>query len=221
MEGIFLELKIVYDNTIFLKNIGLKSDWGFSCLIKTINETVLFDSGAKGNILLNNMKKLGIDPKGISKIVISHEHWDHNGGLKDLLAYLKKDIPIYRFNCIKSKKLICKTVSEPIKISKNVYSTGRMPGHPVDEQSLILMGKKGFFALAGCSHNDVKNILKKGKEYGKIIGIIGGLHGFSEFEILKNLDLICPTHCTKHIKEIKNRYPESYIPGGVGRKIEI
>lgn len=216
-----MELTIIYDNTVYKKDKNLKSDWGFSCLIKTSYENILFDTGAKGDILLNNIKILNIDPRKISKIVISHEHWDHNGGLEGLLPHLKKDIPIYRFNDIKSEKLIFNPISNPVKISENVFSTGRMKGEPVDEQSLILKGKKGYYALAGCSHNHVKNILKKGKEYGEIKGLIGGLHGFSEFEIIKNLDLICPIHCTKHIKEIKNLYPNSYISGGVGRKIEI
>ncbi len=216
-----MKIEIVYDNTIFEKDKKLKSGWGFSCLIRSKKEKILFDTGAKGKILLNNMETLGIDPSLISKIIISHEHWDHNGGLKKLKKTLNKEVKIYRF---KEKKTNNKTpiiVTESIKISENIYSTGKMKGNPVDEQSLILKGKKGLFALAGCSHNGVKNIINKTGKYGEIKGIIGGLHGFSEFEMLKELDLVCPTHCTKYIKKIKELYPEKYIEGGVGRKIEI
>ena len=56
-----MKLTIVYDNTIYKKAIGLKSDWGFACLVKTKKDMILFDTGAKGDILLDNMKKLGID----------------------------------------------------------------------------------------------------------------------------------------------------------------
>ncbi len=216
-----MDLIIVYDNTVFKKDKGLRSDWGFSCVIKTSFETILFDTGAKGDILLNNMKKLDINPKEISKIVISHEHWDHNGGLKELIAFLKNDISIYRFDDVKSEKLIFNYVTDPIKLSDDVYSTGRMNGNPVDEQSLVLKGKKGWYVLAGCSHNDVTKILEKAGEYGDIKGIIGGFHGFKEFSVLEEKELICPTHCTQHIKEIKNLFPDAYIAGGVGRKIEI
>ncbi len=216
-----MKLIIVYDNKVHNKNLNLKSDWGFSCIIKTDEETILFDTGGKSDILTNNMKILEIDPKTISKIVISHEHGDHNGGLKGLIAFLKKGTTIYRFNETKTEKNSFVSVTDPIKISEKIYSTGKMPGTPVDEQSLILKGKNGWFVLAGCSHNGVKNILNKAKEYGEIRGIIGGLHGFNEFSILKNMELICPTHCTKHIKEIKKLYSESFISGGVGRKIEI
>ena len=216
-----MNLLVLYDNTVYKKNLDLKSDWGFSCLIKSNEETVLFDTGAKGKILLKNMETLGIDPSTISKIVISHEHWDHNGGLKKLKKKLDKDVLIYRLGKIKTNNKFNILVTEPIKISKNIYSTGKMPGSPVDEQSLILKGKKGFYILAGCSHNGVKNILKKGKEYGKIIGIIGGLHGFKDFDLLKNLELICPTHCTKYKENIHNRYQDKTIEGGVGQTIEI
>ena len=55
-----MKLTIVYDNVVYKKDIGLKSDWGFSCLIETEDETVLFDTGTEGDILLNNMERLGI-----------------------------------------------------------------------------------------------------------------------------------------------------------------
>jgi len=64
-------------------------------LIETENENILFDTGAKGKILLNNIEKLDVDIEKISKIVISHEHWDHYGGLKALVP-LVRDIELYR-----------------------------------------------------------------------------------------------------------------------------
>ena len=65
------------------------------------------------------------------------------------------------------------------------------------------------------------NILKAAQQFGKLSGIIGGLHGFSELALLSDLELICPTHCTQHKEEIKKRYPQKYIEGGAGRIIEI
>lgn len=214
-------LTIVYDNTIYKKNLGLKSDWGFSCLIENKDELVLFDTGANGEILLNNMKKLNINFENISKIIISHEHYDHNGGLQKITSFLK-DVKVYRFKDEKQRDdidLIC--VNKPIKISDNIYSTGRMQGDPVDEQSLILKCRKGWFILAGCSHNKVKNIIKKAREYGDIKGIIGGFHGFSEFNILENMALICPTHCTKYKEKIYDTFPDKTKKGGVGKIFDL
>ena len=77
-----MRLKILYDNE---SEEGFISGWGFSCLIETGKRTILFDTGWDGNILLHNMDKLGVIREEIDTIVISHEHWDHLGGLTYLL----------------------------------------------------------------------------------------------------------------------------------------
>ena len=64
-------------------------------------------------------------------------------------------------------------------------------------------------------------IIKAASQFGKVYSIAGGLHGFNEFELFKDIDLICPCHCTQHIAEIKSLYPAKYIEGGVGKVIEF
>jgi 7,8-dihydropterin-6-yl-methyl-4-(beta-D-ribofuranosyl)aminobenzene 5'-phosphate synthase len=215
-----MRLTIVFDNTIFKKDIGLKSGWGFSCLVETKKDTILFDTGEDGNILLKNMEILGLDPKKISKIVISHEHYDHNGGLDSLLSILDK-AEIYRVKNVKSSNNLHFIYSEKnMQITENIYTTGRLKG-AVDEQSLILNGNNGWYLLVGCSHPGVGRILDTAKSYGDIVGIIGGLHGFNDFSLFNNLDLICATHCTQHKKEIHRLFPETTIKGGVGQIINI
>jgi len=215
-----MKLTIVYDNEVYKKSIGLKSDWGFSCLIETEDETILFDTGARGNILLGNMEKLGIDPGNIGKIVISHEHWDHSGGLK-ALTLLVGDIELYRLRKESpSRNMHLISAEYPREITEEVYTTGRLKG-PVDEHSLVLKGKKGWYVLVGCSHPGVEEILDAARQYGDIIGLIGGLHGFNNFSILEGLDFICPCHCTQHKKRINELFPNISIEGGVGRIIRI
>jgi len=216
-----MKLTIVYDNEVYEKGIGLKSDWGFSCLIETKEENILFDCGAKGNILLNNMQKLKLDPKDINKIVISHEHWDHKGGLKLLLPVIKNVQLCTLGKEDDTEKITIKNIKESQIISKGVYSTGNLSGSPVDEQSLVLEGKTGWCVLAGCSHSGVGNILHISKKFGKVVGLIGGLHGFNDFNILNDLNVICPCHCTKYKKQIKKMYPAKYVEGGVGRVFDI
>ncbi len=215
-----MKLTIMYDNDVYKKDIGLKSDWGFSCLIGTADEAILFDTGARGNILLSNMEKLGIDPRMISKIVISHEHWDHSGGLQALVP-LVGDVELYRLGKKSpSENMQLVSAEEPQEITEGMYTTGRLKG-PVDEQSLVLKGENGWYVLAGCSHPDVEKIIDAAKQYGNIVGLVGGLHGFNNFSILEDLDFICPCHCTQHKKMIKELFPRTYIKGGVGKIIEI
>ena len=73
----------------------------------------------------------------------------------------------------------------------------------------------------GCSHPGVVNILKAASKFGKVYALIGGLHGFNEFDLLKELELICPCHCTQYKSEIKELYPNKCIDGGAGKVISL
>jgi len=218
-----MELIIVYDNDIFTQGKGLKSDWGFSCLVKTKEDTILFDTGEKGEILLNNIKKLNINTKEITKIVLSHEHSDHCGGLDYLLPHLDK-IDLFRLNTDEKKYNNINLIKpeKPKEISKNIWTTGKIKG-VINEQSLVLKGKYGWFVLTGCSHPSVEKILDCAKKItnDKITGIIGGFHGFDKFTVVKDLDYIYPCHCTSHKKELKNVFPKKVNDCGVGKIINL
>jgi len=58
---------------------------GLAFLIETESGSVLFDTGQSGTVLLHNLELLGIEPKAISALAISHAHYDHAGGLPALL----------------------------------------------------------------------------------------------------------------------------------------
>ena len=204
---ICMNLTIVYDDEPS-DNPDLIADHGFSCWIESDDDVILFDTGSKGDILLHNLKHCGKDPSMISKIVISHEHYDHNGGLSLLLSRLHQ-AKVYRIDQRPSPSSIDTiAVNEPIHIAKGIFSTGRLPGNPLDEQSLILDVGDAVVALAGCSHSGVGNILEAAKQKGVVIGLIGGFHGFSAFEIIKNLSFVCPCHCTAHKKKIHGLFPD-------------
>ena len=215
-----MKMIIVYDNEVFKKDFGLKSDWGFACLIEGKNDKILFDTGAKGEILFNNMSRLNINPSDITKIVISHQHWDHNGGLKSLIPYVK-DIELYHLSYENPNNSFISIFPDiPQKISENVWTTGLLKGI-VDEQSLVLKGKKGWYVLTGCSHPSVEKILNAAKKIGNIVGIIGGFHGFNKFKLVEDLDFICPCHCTAHKKDLEKAFPSKSSTCGVGKTLDI
>jgi len=211
-----MKVTIIYDNTTFRKN--LQADWGFSALIQVKKRKILFDTGANERILFSNMEKLQVNPEDIEDIFISHPHWDHTGGLSSLLQLnnkVKLWIPSYFLEAKNAREVI--EVKKPTKLYEGIYSTGELNGI---EQFLCVETEKGIVIIAGCSHPRMERVLKTASQFGKVYGIIGGLHG-TKPESLKNLDLICPTHCTQYKPEIKSLYPEKYVEGGAGKIIEV
>ncbi len=210
-----MKITILYDSTVFQS--GLKSDWGFSCLVETHNRSILFDTGSNGTILLNNMKKLDVDPLSIDDVFISHPHFDHIGGLS---AFLNENnnvriyVPVSLRGIRNAKEIIY--VDDPGELYENIFSTGQLDHI---EQSMVVKTDKGLVLIVGCSHPKMETILKTASKFGEVYAIVGGLHGFNEYELFQNLGLICPTHCSEHISEIKSLYREKVIEGGVGKII--
>jgi len=213
-----MKITLLYDNMPPL-NEGLIADWGFAALVSVGDgRNILFDTGANGSILLNNMSLLGIEPASIGEIFISHPHLDHVGGLSLFLEHNNQVtvwIPPSLGKAIPAKEVV--TITGPITIHRGIFSTGELEGI---EQSLVVETPKGLVILVGCSHPRMKNILKTAARFGKVYGIVGGLHG-TEPGSLKGMSLICAAHCTRHLPEIKYLYPEAYLSGGAGRVIEI
>lgn len=211
-----IRITIVYDNEVAKE--GLRADWGFSCLVEAYGNKILFDTGANGSILLDNMKRLNIDPATIEEVFISHAHWDHTGGLLDFLKTnpVKVYIPSSYPEPHNAKEVI--KVKEPLEIYENIFSTGELKGI---EQSLVVKTKKGLIIIVGCSHPGVRDILNTASQFGKPLALIGGLHGFRDFDLIRDLEFVCATHCTQFKSEIKSLYPDRYIAGGAGKVIEI
>ncbi len=212
-----MKITIVYDNTT--NKPGLIADWGWSCLIETKEKNILFDTGGNGKILLENLINLNIDPKSIDDVVISHPDFDHIGGLSTFFNLNQNaiiHIPI-SFRGIRYSNKV-KYYDKPVEIYENIFLTGELDKR---EQSLAIKTEKGLVLIIGCGHPGVSNIMDSVSQFGNIYAIIGGLHGFKEFEVLGNIDKICPAHCTKHKEKIKMLYPEKYIEGGVGEIFEF
>ncbi len=79
-------------------NAGLESATDPSCTPAAGHagrrgERLLLDTGA-GRALMSNLTALGIEPASISRLVLSHGHDDHTGGLAELLA-ASLTMPVY------------------------------------------------------------------------------------------------------------------------------
>lgn len=213
-----MKITIVYDNEAW--GPGLRADWGFACLVESGNGgRVLFDTGARGAILLENMQRLGIDPRTISKIFISHAHWDHTGGLAALPDRNPEASVYLPAPCSPpARGMHIISIHDPRRLTPHLMSTGVLTG---GEQSLVLNTGLGLAVICGCAHPGVEAILEAAARFGRVTALIGGLHGFREFDLLRDLSLVCPCHCTQYTAEIKARYPQTFVSGGAGKVLEL
>jgi 7,8-dihydropterin-6-yl-methyl-4-(beta-D-ribofuranosyl)aminobenzene 5'-phosphate synthase len=213
-----MRVTILYDNTT--RNERLKADFGFACLVEAHGRTILLDTGSNGALLLDNMAALHIDPLSIDDIVISHAHFDHAGGLSAVLNANPRTRVIAP-TVMRGINPVRETVyveAQPLSLGPGLHSTGLLEQV---EQSLVVEIDGGLAVIVGCSHPGVRTILSAATAFGTPRALIGGLHGFDDYAVLEGLSLVCPTHCTRYIAEIKQTYPKAYVSGGAGAVIEL
>ena len=161
-----------------------------------------------------------MDPSTIGIVVISHPQWDHFGGLEDILK-VNKDAELYLPQLFPTGGISARKVTvikEPLQIGNNIFSAGELNDI---EQSLVVKTDKGLLVIVGCSHPGVGSILDAASRFGQVYGIIGGFHGFHDFNRLAGLSLICPCHCTQYNAEIKRLFSAQCVDSGAGVVIEL
>ena len=179
----YVKIVVVVDNNPN-SDTQLRCPWGLSIYIETNYSRILFDTGPSIEDLKHNLKVLGISPKSIDIVVISHEHGDHVGGLEYILqennrvkVYLPAHSPDYLKSLVKKYGAKLIEVSKPIVISEGIATTGELSAGFLYEQSLIISVKGyGLIIVTGCSHPGIDNIVKYVATLTseKIFMVIGG-----------------------------------------------
>lgn len=77
-----IRITILVDNVV---TDGLLTEHGFSLWIEVDGKQILFDTG-QGPALAANARQLDIDWSRADHLVLSHGHYDHTGGVHDILA---------------------------------------------------------------------------------------------------------------------------------------
>ncbi|MDD5081139.1 MAG: MBL fold metallo-hydrolase [Candidatus Omnitrophica bacterium] len=185
--------------------------WGGVYLV---DGDTLFDTGERWEYLKNNAEILGVDLSSIKNVVVSHNHWDHVGGLSKLLvtgienAYIVGDVAVP--SSFTGKVFSCSDFTE---IKKNVYVTGsriaKYKDKDIAEQSLVIKTENGLSIIFGCAHHGLLEVVADVMSHFNVKSlhaVLGGFHLIDEdsrvvkcmAQQLKELNVknVMPCHCT-------------------------
>ncbi len=152
------------------------AEWGLSMLIEADGKRILFDTG-QGKAAMMNVNNWNLDITGLDAIVLSHGHYDHTGGLEEVLKRVGRT-PVYghpdiwaskygnlegaqkRFIGIPARRETLEALGadfrlspEPQRLSPNITTTGEIPmnnDYEIIEEYLSVMvdGKLQHDSLA-------------------------------------------------------------------------
>ncbi len=144
-----IKLTTLSENTA--GRVGLLAEWGLSILIELDNYKVLLDTGL-GISAAYNAVMLGIDLSKVDKLVISHGHRDHTGGLRHVMDTMRRQVEIiahpdiwapkysrtfgqaeqyagipFNRDMLESLGASFRLTCEPTWITDNIVTTGEIP----------------------------------------------------------------------------------------------
>jgi 7,8-dihydropterin-6-yl-methyl-4-(beta-D-ribofuranosyl)aminobenzene 5'-phosphate synthase len=73
-------VKIQILSTMLADQRGL-GEWGFGALVEVDGKRILFDTGARPDVVLKNAAELKVNLADVEDVILSHNHGDHTGGL--------------------------------------------------------------------------------------------------------------------------------------------
>jgi len=218
----------------------LSTAWGFSALVEYGDYSLLFDTGGDGQILMENMRLLGIDPSQIDSVVLSHAHEDHTGGLIALLdsgakpeVYLLPSFPVSFKRQIEEFTQVSEVLPGQ-SFTEGLWTTGEVGG-TIPEQALIVQTGSGLVVITGCAHPGIVAIVEQAQSLFEksVYLVMGGFHlgNMSDAEIdavlndFRRLEVerVAPCHCTGEnaIARFATEYKMDFIQVGVGSVIRL
>lgn len=130
----------------------VRAEHGYSALVtvgvKGTDHRILFDTGISPDGMVENMRRLDIDPTGVEAVVMSHGHLDHTGGLGGFIdAVGRANIPLLLHPDFWLRRRIVVPGADPIEIpspSRRALEAGGFeivedarPGFLLDDALLV------------------------------------------------------------------------------------
>jgi 7,8-dihydropterin-6-yl-methyl-4-(beta-D-ribofuranosyl)aminobenzene 5'-phosphate synthase len=216
------KLSIVYDSDALQ---GFETGWGFSALLSSEGTKVLFDCGWDGHVLRRNLGRLGFGFSDIDMVFISHSHWDHIGGLPEVLqdSIMRDSLKVivhkdFSKSLIKEigRRATVLEVDGPNEFAPGLWSSGILGTETKEHALVVVSGSRGL-VLTGCAHPGLRPITSRADDVATTAWLVGGFHDAPVSDIPAGCEKIIPCHCTSRKKEISSTYGQAVELGAVGR----
>ena len=127
------------------------AEWGLSILVETDEVNILVDTGQSISAS-HNADVLGVDLSKVAKIVLTHGHYDHTGGLRQILHRMRKKVEViahpdiwavkysrregqedkyigipFHHQTLESLGARFNLTAKPTRITDNIMTTGEIP----------------------------------------------------------------------------------------------
>ena len=164
-------ITVLVENSV--TRAGLRAEHGLSFWLDLGTACVLFDTGQSG-LLLDNARALGIELDAVDAIALSHGHYDHVGGLAQVLALANRPPAVHLHPLALKPKYhraadsdmrdigfpeVCRTALERdrdirlsaglVELAPGLFLTGEIPRTHPEENA-----ETGFFLDANGCHPD-------------------------------------------------------------------
>jgi 7,8-dihydropterin-6-yl-methyl-4-(beta-D-ribofuranosyl)aminobenzene 5'-phosphate synthase len=223
---------------------GFRTDYGFALLVDMGGERILFDTGTHPDILSANLRALGLNATDLKAVILSHNHYDHTGGLPGILAE-NPDIPVYvhrdwdRPHVFKGHVVprnnrvdlqggrACPELAAGLHVTNSLFSADY--GGIFEHACLVRTGAAEIL-ITGCCHPGLDAFLDE--LYGTVeseeatLHIIGGFHGFRfssarAAAVDSRLCQIICCHCTSRYESFRSQFGGKCRRLPVGQALEI
>ncbi len=229
--------QIVYD-TSSPTIAGMQPDFGYAVYIHADGRRILLDTGTDPDIMEQNLMSAGIDIHGLDLVVVSHNHFDHAGGLKRIRA-INPDLPVY-LPPNQSFAVDGEIIEDHLWVTPNILVLRGRSDVPTagisDDLSLVLRGRSGLYVLSTCSHSGVEQIVGRATKISgePVYYFSGGARLISRPESDTQLvaealakhrvQVVSPSHCSlshRVDRKFRETLGEAVVDSQLGRKVEI
>lgn len=179
---------------------GLLAEHGLSLFIRHKSGDILMDTGA-GPLFLDNASFMNLQVEKIDFALLSHEHYDHAGGipaLSRMFSMISMSCPLYHpddFDRPQIPAIAFKSVNESTSLKENIHLVATAgtckDGEDIkDIRELSLVIDDTLFI--GCCHSGFETVLKEAHKFSNIKMIVGGFHNYmqNDHELEKSAEFL-------------------------------